>query len=354
MNLTRSCWVLVICGTLSLQGRAQNPETIPTLPPLPVVIDVLPPILPDLPSSSPPPASSFPPPLLQPREIPDHSSQREGREPPSYSQDVQDRLIQLEKLQTPNPAPPTTSWATPPSTFSPESAQPVRIKPTIGHVVDSVFHPFRPPTVSYHASERRAGPISQVEMAAATIKASELDSERRLAAVRYLAGIDCTFNPEAEAGLLAALRNDRHESVRYEAALALSNSCCWTKKTVDALNQAMVGGTADGNPAERSDRVRRSAWQALSLYAAAVNPQQPQQLPTQVSAPVIRRTSAETQPPPRATGNLLSVAARSSPTRTPTPSSLAPLRPIGVVPEVEPQTPTYEPTPLQTSTLRRQ
>ena len=187
-------------------------------------------------------------------------------------------------------------------------------------------------------------PASQVELAAMAIRADEMSVERRRAAIQYLASIDCAFNPEAEAGLLTALRSDRHESVRYEAAVALCNSWCWTTKTIAALGQSMTGGTADGHPGERSDRVRQAAWRALSYYAASIDPR-PQTLPPQLPTTPVRRTSFDATPAEPINKGFY------PPGRTARPqdvdiSSLPPLRPIGRVPEVEPEQPTYEPTPI--------
>ena len=72
--------------------------------------------------------------------------------------------------------------------------------------------------------------------------------ERR-AAVRCLAYIDCHWYPEAEAALIDALRTDRSECVRLEAAVALGSGCCCTRKTVEALTLVVNGGNTDANPA---------------------------------------------------------------------------------------------------------
>ena len=71
--------------------------------------------------------------------------------------------------------------------------------------------------------------------AAAKIKQEEMAAHARCDAVKYLATVDCHWYPEAEAALICALRTDRSECVRYEAAVALNNGCCCTKKTVEAL-----------------------------------------------------------------------------------------------------------------------
>src|SRR5262245_7073449 len=72
--------------------------------------------------------------------------------------------------------------------------------------------------------------------AAAKVKLDEAGAKARRAAVRYLGTVDCHYWPEAEDALIGGLRMDRNECVRYEAALALGNGCCCTKKTIEALN----------------------------------------------------------------------------------------------------------------------
>jgi hypothetical protein len=101
--------------------------------------------------------------------------------------------------------------------------------------------------------------------AAAKVKADEADAKERAAAVRYLANVDCERWPEATETLKNALRKDRNECVRLEAALALRNGCCCNNETIDALKNCVLGeAKTDPNPVERSDRVRAVAAEALS------------------------------------------------------------------------------------------
>jgi hypothetical protein len=100
--------------------------------------------------------------------------------------------------------------------------------------------------------------------AAALIKKDEADAAARRANVRYLGTVDCSRYPEAEAALIKALRTDRNECVRLEAALSLGNGCCCTKKTVDALLLTVNCSEKDGNPIEISPRVRCAAADALA------------------------------------------------------------------------------------------
>lgn len=143
-------------------------------------------------------------------------------------------------------------------------------------------------SASQIASGLAAGTLSPAEAAAAKIKADEASSKARRLAVRYLGTVDCHFYPEAEAGIISALRSDRIECVRMEAALALLNGCCCTKKTIEALNLVITGADTDGNPAETSDRVKCLANLALARCMSvpvgiemgpAIVPSEPPELP---------------------------------------------------------------------------
>lgn len=117
----------------------------------------------------------------------------------------------------------------------------------------------------------RAGAVtllSPAEIAAAKIKADEAGMQARRNAVRYLAGKNCHYYPEAEFALIAALRADRCECVRHEAALALAGGCCCTRNVVQALTLTVQGGDQDGNPCEQSERVKAAAQQALQRCQA--------------------------------------------------------------------------------------
>ena len=107
-------------------------------------------------------------------------------------------------------------------------------------------------------------PPGSSEGAAARIKKDEEDAKARRAAVRYLGTVDCQYWPEATLALVASLRKDRNECVRLEAALALRNGCCCNQKTIAALAMCVSGSTEDGAPAEKSDRVRAVAAEALA------------------------------------------------------------------------------------------
>jgi hypothetical protein len=108
-------------------------------------------------------------------------------------------------------------------------------------------------------------PADSPEGAAARIKQDEADAAARAEAVRYLATVDCERWPEAADTLKNALRKDRNECVRWEAAKALRTGCCCNNEIVEALKQCVLGDAkTDPNPAEHSERVRAAAAEALS------------------------------------------------------------------------------------------
>ncbi len=98
---------------------------------------------------------------------------------------------------------------------------------------------------------------------AAKIKASEADAKARVAAVQYLATVDCTRWKEATKALINALRADPNECVRYAAAQALNSGCCCNKLTIAALKTSVASEDDDGNPPETSPRVKAAAFNAL-------------------------------------------------------------------------------------------
>jgi hypothetical protein len=122
---------------------------------------------------------------------------------------------------------------------------------------------------------------------AAAIQADVAGAPARIAAVEYLATVDCHYWPEAEAALIGRLRSDRIECVRYAAARALLSGCCCTKKTVEALTIVVSGSDKDSFPSETSERVRAVAFAALEHClsrfvepaAPPVPPEPPEPLP---------------------------------------------------------------------------
>ena len=126
-----------------------------------------------------------------------------------------------------------------------------------------LIKPF-PPKMPTLADLKAPGPVG----AAAQVKMDRANAEKRKEAVDYLGTVDCHYWPEAEDALVGALRGDRNESVRYEAATVLLNGCCCTKKIIKALSEAASGSDCDGFPAERSARVRAAAQAALEKCLA--------------------------------------------------------------------------------------
>jgi len=113
--------------------------------------------------------------------------------------------------------------------------------------------------------------------AAAAGKKDALEAAARKDAVRFLGTLDCRYFPAAAKALAAALRTDPSECVRYEAALVLNRGCCCTQTTINALEASVSGTEMDGNPAERSGRVRCAAATALEkcLGCYVAPPQEP-------------------------------------------------------------------------------
>jgi hypothetical protein len=156
--------------------------------------------------------------------------------------------------------------------------------------------------------------------AAAKIMKDEAEAKQRRAAVRYLGTVDCHYwGKVAEPALIAALRGDKNECVRFEAALALGNGCCCTADTIEALTlsafgvgrirvtekgvkipETVAGGIADGKrfvdiyPVETSERVRAAAYAALQNCLACYNepgPPPPEQ-PVGPQPPEIPKTKS--------------------------------------------------------------
>jgi hypothetical protein len=125
-----------------------------------------------------------------------------------------------------------------------------------------LVQPLCPPKILTAA---QAEQLSPEEGAAAAIKKSEAEAKARRAAIRYLGTVDCHYFPEAEKGLIAGLRSDTNECVRWEAAMALAKGCCCSKATIAALTLTVTGGDSDKNPAETSERVRAAAAYALQI-----------------------------------------------------------------------------------------
>ncbi len=178
-------------------------------------------------------------------------------------------------------------------------------RPLFGQLARSMFAPIRtallppqsiPETPAIPTREDLArmladGGYSPAEITAVKIKIDESQAKAREAAVRYLATVDCHYHPDAEAGLIAALRADRVESVRYEAAVALGSCKGATRKIIDALTVTALGHETDGKPSETSERVRAAARQSLQralTVSVALYPNEFRHLT--LSAPVVTPT----------------------------------------------------------------
>gem|GEM_PF-1632956 len=122
--------------------------------------------------------------------------------------------------------------------------------------------------------------------AAAAAKKEALEAKERQAAVRYLGTLDCRYYPDAAGSLAAALRTDGSECVRYEASLMLGRGCCCNQKTIAALQTSMAGTEEDGNPAERSVRVRCAAAAALERCLSCYTPPAPEEEPKEEEKPM--------------------------------------------------------------------
>ena len=124
-------------------------------------------------------------------------------------------------------------------------------------------------------------PSDSADGAAARIKEDEAQAKQRRANVRYLGTVDCARYPEAEKALINALRTDRNECVRWEAAIVLGHGCCCTRKTIEALKLTVEASDKDNNPKETSGRVRAAAEVSLNACqgVADLSPLPPEKAP---------------------------------------------------------------------------
>jgi len=184
----------------------------------------------------------------------------------------------------------------------------------LGQFSGGLIPPLCPPPTEAQAAalSQQGGPTSAAAVAA-KIKADEAQAKARVAAVEYLGTVDCHYWPDAADALVAALRTDRNECVRYAAAQVLNSGCCCTKKTVEALNITVSGSESDGNPAETSVRVMAAAFSALQNCLSRVPmvpeapkpPERPEApprapLPVRPEAPVLLETPDRSTAVPRA------------------------------------------------------
>lgn len=184
-----------------------------------------------------------------------------------------------------------------------------RIQSPLSRLTGGLIPPFPPQTPTL-AEMQAPGPIG----AAAKAKLDRMGAKDRIEAVQYLGTLDCHYWPEAEDALVAALRVDRNEWVRLEAAKTLLTGCCCTKKTITALTMAATCSDADGNPSEKSPRVVAAAQEALNRclqavcsapaamevlpVAPEVTPEGPRELPKEAPANGTTTAAAWSKPGP--------------------------------------------------------
>jgi hypothetical protein len=124
------------------------------------------------------------------------------------------------------------------------------------------------------------GNYSPAEITAAKVLFDETRAKARQAAVKYLASVNCHYYPEAEASLIAALRADRCELVRLEAAQTLGSCRGVTVRILDALHVSASALETDGNPAETCEQVRFASRTSLNrLLATGMSVPAPAPLP---------------------------------------------------------------------------
>jgi serine/threonine protein kinase len=134
-------------------------------------------------------------------------------------------------------------------------------------------------------SEAEAGiklPPDTPEGAMARIRLDKAQATKRCEAIRELANVDCHYWPEAEISLINALRQDRDESVRLEAALALEKGNCVGKSSIKALRIVTSGQDEDGRPSEKSERVKDAARKALKACEEIYEKQKPPENPPEI------------------------------------------------------------------------
>ena len=167
-------------------------------------------------------------------------------------------------------------------------------------------------------------PADSAGGAAARIKQDEAEAKERRADVRFLGTVDCSRFPEAEKALINALRTDRNECVRLEAAMVLGHGCCCTKAVVNALQLTATGSDKDGNPKERSQRVRDAATCSLNA-CGGVSPEPPEKalpLPAKVGAEAVARVEPIPRVEPTPPSGLLQAVFK-----TPMPATTPPTVP---------------------------
>jgi hypothetical protein len=132
----------------------------------------------------------------------------------------------------------------------------------IGMMSGGLIGPICPGPNTPNPADLAKSPTS-AQGAAAKIKADEAQAGAKIAALEYLATVDCRYYPEAGAAMIAGLRAEKNECVRIAAAKALASGCCCSAKVVKALTICVNCSTSDGFPPEASELVRAYAYVAL-------------------------------------------------------------------------------------------
>lgn len=186
-----------------------------------------------------------------------------------------------------------------------------------------------------------SGLASPAEVIAAKIKADESGAKARLAAVQYLSEVDWRHYPEAEAAVIASLRADRNEAVRFEAAEALAKGQAISPKALEALKLTAMGSERDGNASEPSERVRAAALIALQKHWQGSRPQLPAVVPATTPTPQRLPNNLSKAPTP--------VAPSAPVAKAETPKSEPNLRLSSLVAPVPPKTEAPKPAAIQTA-----
>ncbi len=138
-----------------------------------------------------------------------------------------------------------------------------------GGVIPNGFCPSLPAVPPGADLAGPAGPAG-AQSAAAAVAQDQATAPARIAAIEYLATVECHYWPEATAALIGRLRGDRVECVRFAAARALLTGCCCTAKTVEALANVLEERPSDKFPSENSERVKATAFLALQRCMACL------------------------------------------------------------------------------------
>lgn len=163
-------------------------------------------------------------------------------------------------------------------------------KSPLGQMVNNLLKPLGALTggllgpVGQDDPAKKKLPADSPAGAAAKIAAAEAKAKATIADLEFLATKDCRRYPEAEAAILAALRAEPNECVRWAAAKALLTGCCCTPKVIKTLTVVVNQSDKDGNLAEESERVRLTAFLALEKCLQRCQPAKAEEPPEKPGA----------------------------------------------------------------------